>query len=359
MPMLRSDLIGILYNSLENKEKTVQTKAEVINIGTHADGVHVHLKDGTIIEGSIVLGADGVHSRTRQLLQNLAKDKTTDGSDLQDESQQQPSMVASFYGIFGRGHTGDLPIEPEVFFESRGAGAVVQLLATSDGRLQFVTLKALPASTSSTSVRTKYNAEETEAYAKSIMDVYLCPGVTFGDVWARADRCSTQLLQQEEGFIRRWHGGRGRVVLVGDAVHKSTSINGLGMTCGLHSAAALANLLQGLVRPGKEQEGDVAAPPSGEALEAVFVTYQREREGEVKRIWNRGNAMVREVTQQSWWNWFWDSYVLPWVDLERLGGGMIPSMALIRHGKVLKYVPFHGQQGRISWLCHPSDETMT
>jgi hypothetical protein len=53
-------------------------------------------------------------------------------------------MASNFYGIFGWADISDLPIEPAVFFESRGAGAVVQCLGTPE-RLRFVTLKPLPA----------------------------------------------------------------------------------------------------------------------------------------------------------------------------------------------------------------------
>ncbi|KAI3391397.1 hypothetical protein diail_7438 [Diaporthe ilicicola] len=285
----------------------------------------------------------------RQLLEESSKDSTTDHACSSSSSKGgihgQPEMVASFYGIFGRAHAGDLGIEPEVFFESRGAGAVVQFLAARDRRLQFVTLKPLPPGpqqqkvspgAGSTERGPRYGDDEMDAYAASIAHVAVCPGVTFAVLWSRADRSSARLLRQEEGFITRWHGLGGRVVLVGDAVHKSTSVIGPGMTCGLHSAAALANLLYEVVH---RREG-----------------YQREREGEVKPVWDRGSAMVREVTRNSWGSWFWDSYVLPWVDPKRFGGGIIPSLGLVRHGKVLKWVPFGGREGKIPWLCRPSDK---
>lgn len=46
------------------------------------------------------------------------------------------------------------------------------------------------------------------------------------------------MAAQEESFFKTWHSDC--IALVGDAVHKSTSINGLGANYGLHSAAVLA-----------------------------------------------------------------------------------------------------------------------
>jgi 2-polyprenyl-6-methoxyphenol hydroxylase-like FAD-dependent oxidoreductase len=99
------------------------------------------------------------------------------------------------------------------------------------------------------------------------------------------------MLNQEEGFMSHWH--HNRIALVGDAVHKSTSVNGLEMTCGLHSAALLANLLHGLVVTTGQS-------PSVKELSEIFSFYQQERQAEVKPVWDRDYSMLREVTKGSW-----------------------------------------------------------
>lgn len=298
-----------------------------------ADGVRVHLADGSTISGSVVIGADGVHSGSRKALQKLAN--ATRGGGAFDDP-----MVSSFYGLFGQASTAGLDIEHEVFFESRGAGVVIQCLA-GRGRLQFVVLKPLPEPMTG---RKRYSEDDMEKYAALIADVAVCPGIRFRDVWARADKASVRMLNQEEGLLRQWH--HGRLALVGDAVHKSTSVNGLGMTCGVHSAAVLANELQRLV---------TATPnPSLEMVEQAFGRYQRSRQAEVKTIWSGGRAMIREVTRISWASWFWDEYVLPWVDIESLARGILVSLLLIRYGQMLSYIPFAGRFGRVAWVNQPA-----
>ncbi|KAI0886285.1 uncharacterized protein GGS22DRAFT_160462 [Annulohypoxylon maeteangense] len=299
------------------------------DIETLSEGVRVHLKDGATVEGSLVIGADGVHSKTRKLMQKLARDDYAE------------NMVSNFYCIFGQASIADLPIEPEVFFESRGSGAAFQCLATRD-LLQFVALKPLPKPLTE---RRRYTKEEMEEFAASIADVVVCPGITFGAVWARAIKNVSMMLNQEEGFMSRWHYDR--IVLVGDSAHKSTSVNGLAVTFGLHSAAVLANLLQNLLVTTGPQ-------PSVDALSRIFSHYQKERESAVKPLWEKAYSMAREVTHVSWVNWFWDRYILPWMNPERYSLDITPSMTFIRYGNVLSYVPFIDKQGTVPWIHQPA-----
>lgn len=344
--MLRSRIIDILHAGLLGKDSKIRTSVEVVGIEPQANGVRVRLGDGSLVEGSIVIGTDGVHSTTRQLMQTLSAD---DGSDEKTAPPGQSPMVASFNSIFGRASVADLGIEPGTWFESRGAGVIIQgLVGAEDGKMTFATIKPLNAGERAAVVvsdggrRPRYSDADADEHAASIQHVLVCPGVTFGDVWARADRELCVMVDQEEGFVEQWYHGSGRVVLVGDAVHKSTSANGLGMTCGVHSAAVLAN---GLRRLLAEQPS-----PSGPALAEVFARYQAERQAEVRPLWEDGHAMVRGVTRRfSWGAWLWERFVLPWWDVESLAWGLLPSVFLVRKGQLLSYVPFMGKRGWVPW----------
>ncbi|KAI6356241.1 hypothetical protein MCOR25_007931 [Pyricularia grisea] len=345
LAMLRSRIIDILHAGLRGKDSNIRTSVEVVGIEPQADGVRVRLGDGSLVEGSIVIGTDGVHSTTRHIMQALLADYGC----AEKTSTQQDPMVASFNSIFGRASVADLKIEPGTWFESRGAGVIIQgLVGAADGKMTFATIKPLNVEERSAAVvsgggrRPRYSDADADEHAASIQHVLVCPGVTFGDVWARADRELCVMVDQEEGFAEHWYHPSGRVVLVGDAVHKSTSANGLGMTCGVHSAAVLANGLRDLL---SEQPS-----PSGMALAEVFAHYQAERKAEVKPLWDNGHAMVRQVTRSfSWGPWLWERFVLPWWDIESLAWGLLPSVFLVRKGQLLSYVPFMGKRGWVPW----------
>lgn len=61
----RQSLLQILYQSVPNKDKILVSK-RVSRVDCRQDGVVVQCKDGTSYEGSVVVGADGVHSMVRQ-----------------------------------------------------------------------------------------------------------------------------------------------------------------------------------------------------------------------------------------------------------------------------------------------------
>ncbi|KAL4938561.1 hypothetical protein BDV06DRAFT_231691 [Aspergillus oleicola] len=340
LPILRPDLIRLLYSNLKDKERRVRTSSEVIDICTVPGGVRVHLKDGTVEHGSIVIGADGVHSKARAIMQSLAESKTPTTSNDLGKTYGKGSMVSTFHGIFGQASNKTLCIEDAVFFESRGAGTVIQCTATKES-IHFASLTPL-ATPEDGSVRRIYTAADMDQHAASIARVSICPGVTFGDLWEHADKSRCRKLNQEEGLLSNWYIGR--IVLVGDSAHKSTSVNGLGLTCGMHSAAALVNELQALFTSSNPM-----CAPGDIAIERALARYQGTRYNEVETIWKAGYAMVRETTSVTWSNWFWDRYILPWVDLEVLVWGLVVSLMLIRHGQALAYVPFEGREGFVSW----------
>lgn len=248
--------------------------------------------------------------------------------------KEETPMVTSFHGVLGRAPN-HLNMEEGIFFESRGDIGIQ--CSAEEGTIYFATLKPLAVPTRE---RKRYTPAEMEAHAASVGDVWVAPGVQFKDIWAIADKSRTIMLNQEEGWADKWY--HNRVVLVGDSAHKATSINGLGLTNGIHSAAALANELERLL--------EINNQPSTGLVTQTFDRYQALRQDEAKVVCTRGWNMIREITRKTWTNWFWDRFVLPWVDVESVARGLIVSMMLVRHGQILGYVPFFGQEGSIAWV---------
>lgn len=60
-------LIQTLLEGLGANSGKIRTGASIDNIETTEKGVRVHLSDGSVEEGSIIIGADGVHSKTRDI----------------------------------------------------------------------------------------------------------------------------------------------------------------------------------------------------------------------------------------------------------------------------------------------------
>ncbi|KAI2622454.1 FAD/NAD(P)-binding domain-containing protein [Hypoxylon sp. NC1633] len=328
LPILRSDLIDVLYHRLPNRETLVKTGAELSNITVDESGVKVFLKDGTLERGSVVIGIDGVHSKTRELMHELK-------SGPNKTSSEEP-MVATYHSVYAKAPNLQ-GIEAGIFYETRGTGASTQLV-TSQDMLYFVLTKALPEPTTK---RTRYTRDQMEEHAQSFFDTALAPGVKLQEVWTNVDKESARLVNQEEGIAKLWH--HGRIVLVGDSVNKTTSISGLGANCGMHSAAVLASEIQKLLASNPD--------PDTQSLDETFARYQRFRSKESKRIYDFGYNVTRRVTWSTWSYWFTDRVLLRWLNPDKMMETNVYPM--ISNGQVLSYVPFEGKKALVPWRRVP------
>lgn len=68
----------------------------------------------------------------------------------------------------------------------------------------------------------RYTDEDAEAFVNEYADRKMCSGWTVGEAWNA--RVRGTLVSQEEGILDQWN--HGRVVLIGDAIHK-VSLNAL------------------------------------------------------------------------------------------------------------------------------------
>ncbi|KAI0835767.1 putative dehydrogenase [Hypoxylon sp. FL0890] len=323
----RSQLIQVLYESLPDRESRVKTNARVVDIEMDASGVRVHLADGSIEEGAIIIGADGVHSQTRTIMNRLARKSSSPAGEKDDYP-----MVAHFRGIFARSrpHQG---IETGLFVETRGSGLVAQAVAGKDF-IYYSLLRPLPTPTTE---HRKYSEQELEEEAKRLSEINIFPGIRFKDIWATTDRANAALVHLEEGIIDKWY--HDRIVLLGDSVHKMTNTNGLGINTGLQSAAVLINQLHDILNSNSN--------PSDEAIEKAFHSYQSIQEPSCREIVEMGRVMTRLVTWSTWKAWFFDRYIMPWLNMESQAKAQINPLLVNAH--VLDYVPFKSKVGQTPW----------
>lgn len=243
----RYDFVRFLYENLseEDRESRVLTSKALEVIETTADGVRVTCKDGSVYEGSMLVGADGVNSAVR-------KDLATK---LSDEKLAEP-FSTSYRALYGRS-TWTKDISEKTVYEMHGDGITIQTIPGKTN--MFLLYQRLPATVKG---GVRYTKEETEAFAKEVAHIHVAPDVTFGDLWSEAEWSFASGL--EEGVAETWYGDR--VVLIGDTVHKMTPNIGLGLNSGWQSAVVLTNSLRRLLQKNPE--------PSTQALNSIFREYQ-------------------------------------------------------------------------------------
>ncbi|KAH9904416.1 FAD/NAD(P)-binding domain-containing protein [Xylariomycetidae sp. FL2044] len=351
----RADLIRVLYENLADRETRVRTNSRVAHIETLDDGVRVYLQqqdgdgDGggttttssSVVEGSMVIGADGVHSQTRKIVERS-------GSGGPNSVEGRP-MTASYRCIFGRAPNTH-GVKTESWYEWHGSWAATQSTALGDW-LYFSLLQRLPSPVVVAVAaegqgqgrdrdRERFTDAETEEMARAFADVPVYPGVRFRELWPARDRATTRLVLQQEGFAERWHNGR--VVLVGDAAHKMTSVWGMGVSTGSNNAVVLVNGLRALLAESPSSSPDTAA------LERVFAAYQRRRQRASRNICRFSEQISRTTLWYSWRDWLMDRYVGAWADAKTLAERDIAK--LVSRSEVLDFVPFdEKEKPKVPW----------
>lgn len=306
----RYDFLRFLYESLsdEDRESRILSNKALEIIETTADGVRVTCKDGSVHEGSMLVGADGVNSAVR-------KDLATK---LSDEKLAEP-FTTSYRALYGRS-TCTKDIAQGTIYEMHGDGITIQIIPGKT--VMFLLYQRLPTSTKG---GVKFSKEETEAFAKEMAHIHVTPTTTFGDLWNETEWSFASGL--EEGLAETWYGDR--VVLIGDTVHKMTPNIGLGLNSGWQSAVVLTNGLRRLLLKDPE--------PSTQALNSIFREYQSIRRKDASDMVGISGLYTRVV---AWNNPVWkftDQYVTKLIggDCRLMDILMIP---MVKRGNTLDFL---------------------
>ncbi|MBP1821077.1 FAD-dependent monooxygenase [Mycobacterium sp. OAE908] len=248
----RGALHRILRSRAERAGVRIHDAKKLIHVDERRDGVTAHFADGTNASADVLIGADGVQSTVRRLIDPAAPG-------------------ARYLGLLGfEGLVEDASdtaqLEPGTMTFAFGRRAYYLYWKRPDGRIgwganlpssQHMTLKKARAVAAEEWLTTLRNA-----YANDI------PGARL------AAETTSQTLQAVGGLhimppVPHWH--RGRMVLVGDAVHAPSNSTGQGASLAMESAIQLARCLRDVP--------DVSS---------AFATYERLRRPRVEKIAARG-----------------------------------------------------------------------
>ncbi|KAI1454178.1 FAD/NAD(P)-binding domain-containing protein [Annulohypoxylon moriforme] len=296
----RPRFINALHDNLsEDVKSRIKLNKRVVNVNVSDDGVSVECTDGTTIKGSIVIGADGVHSRTRQCMQALAE-----GKPLPEKAQTAKSPYVTTYRML----FANIPIPP-------GLGEGINYECSSERvSTQIVTgknqawLGIYEALDKPTSERVRYTDEDKEEVAARWGHLYAAPGYRIRDVYP-THIGNVGMVNLEEGRIDKWSFKR--IVLVSDAVRKLEPHAGLGYNSGLADVVVLANKLRNLLKTDPS--------PITKQLEAAFADYQKVRLSDESTV---HTMSIRRARQTAWltpFNRIMCKYIAPWTNFAYIG----------------------------------------
>ncbi|KAK3501896.1 hypothetical protein B0T13DRAFT_396055, partial [Neurospora crassa] len=280
----RPELMQLLYGALPDEIRLhLFPRKDVTTIEMTEDGVVVWCTDGSLERGSIVVGADGAHSKVRDCMRRIALQESSKAA-----LNEEKPFVATYRCVFG--HTVSPPpgIKPGDEWHMHGIGISSLLLAGSE-KTWFMFSQKLPEPTRE---RRRYTEQDMKSFMEELGHAHCTSTLTLNDLYQAQKSC--YLTDLHEGLIHHFH--HGRIVLVGDAVNKQTYNTGQGWNTGVQDVVVLTNKLWTLM----EDETDLDAPISQGKIEAAFGLYQRDRDPVVQQAVKASEMFTRTEAWNHW-----------------------------------------------------------
>ncbi|KAL2857965.1 hypothetical protein BJY01DRAFT_230820 [Aspergillus pseudoustus] len=258
----RKEFLEIAYHNHPDKAK-ILTRKDVIEVRRLSNEVSAITADGSVYEGDLIVGADGIHSRVRSEIWRWA-DKEVPGS---LSAMEKMSMTVEYACVFGI---------------SSGFGCL-EAVHGIHGHVSWFLFKKLDRKHVHPDVP-RFSSDDVAELCSRMQDVYLYNGLYFGDLWKKSEVASMTAL--EEGLLKTWFYDD-RMVLVGDSAHKMTPNFGQGANTVIEDAATLASLPHQLLRSTDSRK------PSLAQIRNVLREYQDLRYPRVRQIYNDSAVICR------------------------------------------------------------------
>ncbi|KAF4770876.1 hypothetical protein HAV15_012486 [Penicillium sp. str.  len=287
----RAQLIETLFESLPTaaKDRYLLNK-KVDSIESDKTGVRVTCTDGSTYDGSIVIGADGVHSKTRRIMREQALEEVPQRD--WDAAVPFPALYKCMWCSFPRvGDCGQAT-------DTQSQDMSTMFLAGRERGWIFL-YERLPEPTTS---RVDYTEGDRQAFAAKFAGFPVTDKLKVKDVYAT------------------------------HACHKFTPNAGRGLNNGIQDVVALCNGLHEILETRTEND-----LPDLVILSKMFADYQQTRSAPVKSDGDQSLYLSRMHAWANWFSHFMSRYVLSY---DWLLTWTVNSLAAkkIRKSLVLKYI---------------------
>ncbi|KAF2014167.1 FAD binding domain-containing protein [Aaosphaeria arxii CBS 175.79] len=255
----RQMLIQVLYDNLKDKSRVLPSKG-VVNIVQDMNGVRVTTRDGTIFTGEMLVGADGIHSIVRREMWRMADAERPGYFPIKERNV--PVEYCCIFGIskpmtkFIQSATVTCDGHNYSYVIGTGPGSrICWFLFKKLEHTSYGLYEKIP----------RFTDAERDALAREHANDPITEDLRFGEIYDQ--RISATLQALPEMVFSKWHYGR--MITIGDAVHKFNPIGGQGGNSAIEDVAILVNHLHVLRQAGK--------PLTTTSLTKIFSSVQSER----------------------------------------------------------------------------------
>ncbi|KAL5338369.1 hypothetical protein BJX70DRAFT_366896 [Aspergillus crustosus] len=264
----------------------------------------------------MVVGADGVRSKTRNEMWRLAE------NDNCNTTADRKAIRSSRSCIFGLSRGLPQVTQTQMWKHVRQDRHYLCSGAPNGLTFWFLFFKTRKQADSWDTLR--YTDEEKEEYVAEFADDQVRPDLTFRDMYQAAT--STALVSIEEFVLKKYY--HKRVLLLGDAAHKMHPLTGQGGNAGIEDSAFLANHLKELLQTDPT--------PTDYQLKDLFHKLQEERRPRTEHLTQGARGLAQLESFGSPLLKYIMLHVFPKVPGENLLAGVGESMT---QGDALRYLP--------------------
>ncbi|KAF8938002.1 hypothetical protein BGZ47_008769 [Haplosporangium gracile] len=257
---LRADIVGYdfmlfsrpeLYNLLlkHTPSHKLHMGSKLISFNQDERGVKVQFEGGSVVEGDILVGADGAHSTVRQHLY-----KTLNQQGLLPESDTQ-SMNKGYISLLG---TTD-PLDPAKYPALAHPDAEVSFVIGDKNTPYTWVVFTIPGNKISWNVIIQLGVSSTaddqaessdwitQDNQKMLNEIrhFKTPYGTMGDLFDATPTERVSKVYFEDKMFETWN--HGRTVVIGDAAHKMLPSTGAGAVNAMQDAVILANCIYDII----------------------------------------------------------------------------------------------------------------
>ncbi|MBP2703257.1 FAD-dependent monooxygenase [Microbispora sp. RL4-1S] len=257
LAMPRSDLFRALADHATAAGVRIEYGRRLVSADETPDGVTATFSDGTTATADVLIGADGIRSTVRGLIDPAAPGPEYGG-------------VLSFGGY----SRCDVAVEPGAMHFAFGRTFIGFWRLPDDRVCWFASLPRTEPLTAAEVARVpaaEWLARLRDLYAGHVPGETLLAHTDPGDLMAVGP-------MERMPSVPRWH--RGRMVLVGDAVHAPSSSSGQGASLAVESAIELARCLRDLPIPAAFEAYEGLRRSRVEAIGGAAAATNRAKAGQ-------------------------------------------------------------------------------
>ncbi|KAF7906736.1 hypothetical protein EAF00_001015 [Botryotinia globosa] len=293
----RQAVLKVLYDNIKDKSK-VLTEKRLTKIEMNEKGVKAIMTDGSEFTGDILVGGDGIHSKTRSEMWRLAEEKIP-GYIPAGEDNALPCDYSCIFGI-----SNPIPgLEPgnlhSVFREQNS----YLINGGPEGRVYWFYFFKHPTTLYGRDIP-RYTKADEVAVLQAHENDPITPDISFKVLQDR--KISSTLTALPEYVYKKWHFER--IVTIGDSAHKFNPIGGHGGNSAFETSAAFVNSLVKLL--------DISPKPTTSEISNMLADLQALRESRATILKDASHEQQRTEAMEDRLHKFIALTLLPITDTE-------------------------------------------